>query len=102
MENYQEYLRGARLPDQAELGEREKAALLTCPVWGDMRIVQNNPNSYSVDKRTNPESSWVHVVDGGRALGGALLGKGITSAVPFCYGKSKPLILYCFCMENVV
>ncbi len=74
MENYQAYLRGAKLPDQKDLSEREKAALLTCPVWGDMRITQTNPNSFSIDKRTSPESSWLHVVDGGRALGGALLG----------------------------
>ena len=74
VDNYQDYLRGAKLPDKAQLKESERNALLTCPVWGDMRIVQNNPNSYSVDKRTNPESSWVHVVDGGRSLGGALLG----------------------------
>lgn len=73
-DNYQEYLRGAALPDKSELGDVEREALLTCPVWADMRIVQNNPNSYSVDKRTGPESSWVHVVDGGRSLGGALLG----------------------------
>lgn len=74
VDSYQDYLRGAKLPDKAQLKESERNALLTCPVWGDMRIVQNNPNSYSVDKRTNPESSWVHVVDGGRSLGGALLG----------------------------
>lgn len=74
MNNYQDYLRGAKLPDKAELKDNERAALLTCPVWGDMRISQTNPNSFSIDKRTSPESSWLHVVDGGRALGGALLG----------------------------
>ena len=74
VDSYQEYLRGARLPDASELSESERAALETCPVWGDMRLVQNNPNSYSISKRTSPESSWVHYVDGGRSLGGALLG----------------------------
>ena len=71
---YQDYLRGARLPNEAELSESERAALQTCPVWGDMRLVQNSSNGFSIDKRTSPESSWVHYVEGGRSLGGALLG----------------------------
>ena len=74
MNNYQEYLRGARLPNESELSESERAALQTCPIWGDARLVQNSSNGFSIDKRTTPESSWVHYVEGGRSLGGALLG----------------------------
>lgn len=73
-DSYGPYLRGERLPDLKDLKDNERAALLTCPVWGDMRLVQNNPNSFSIDKRTTARSSWVHVTDGGRSLGGALLG----------------------------
>jgi len=74
VENYQAYLRGAKLPDEADLSATERAALQTCPVWGDMRLVQTGSNGFTIDKRTSPESSWVHYVEGGRSLGGALLG----------------------------
>ncbi len=72
--NYKSYLQGKPLPAMDELSANEKAALLTCPVWGDMRLVQNSSNGFSIDKRTSAESSWLHVVEGGRSLGGALLG----------------------------
>ena len=74
VENYQEYLRGARLPNEEDLSESERAALLTCPVWGDMRLVQTGSNGFTIDKRTTEASSWVHYVEGTRSLGGALLG----------------------------
>ena len=74
VEKYQDYLRGGRLPNEADLSDSERAALQTCPVWGDARLVQNSSNGFSIDKRTTPESSWVHYVEGGRSLGGALLG----------------------------
>ena len=74
VENYQEYLRGARLPDEQQLSESERAALLTCPVWGDMRLVQAHSAGFYIDKRTTAASSWVRYVEGGRSLGGALLG----------------------------
>lgn len=73
-ENYAGYLRGERLPDAEDLSDSQRAALETCPVWADMRLVQESPNSFSMSKRTSPESSWVHYADGGRSLGGALLG----------------------------
>ena len=71
---YQEHLDGKRLPDLAAYSQAERAAIETCPLWGDMRLVQTGPGSFSLDKRTTPASSWVHYVDGGRSLGGALLG----------------------------
>ena len=73
-DNYQAYLRGGRLPDEEALSETERAALLTCPVWGDMRLVQNNSNGFIIEKRTSAESGWVRYVEGDRSLGGALLG----------------------------
>ncbi len=73
-ENYQEHLLGKKLPNEREMSETERAALQTCPIWGDMRLVQNSSNGFVVDKRTTPKSSWLHVTDGGRSLGGVLLG----------------------------
>lgn len=72
--SYEAYLQGAALPPMAELGDKERESLLTCPVWGDARLVQGGSNGFTIDKRTTAKSSWVHVVEGGRSLGGALLG----------------------------
>ena len=74
VDNYQGYLDGGRLPNRSELRQNELAALETCPVWGDMKLVQSGSNGFSIDKRTTAKSSWLHVTEGGRSMGGALLG----------------------------
>jgi hypothetical protein len=71
---YAEHLAGKPVPALAGFSERSRAAILTCPVWGDMRLLQTGPNGFSIDKRTQGSSSWLHVTDGYRSLGGALLG----------------------------
>ncbi len=74
-ENYNEYFYNAKkMPDLADLSESERESVLTCPIWGDMRLVQGSSNGFSVDKRTTSKSSWVHVTEGKRSIGGALLG----------------------------
>ena len=73
-DNYAGYLQGARLPDEEQLSESERAALQTCPVWGDMRLVQTGSNGFVLEKRTSAQSAWVRYVEGDRSLGGALLG----------------------------
>ena len=73
-ENYQEYLDGKRMPQLEQLSPAEQNGILTCPVWGDMRLMQNSSKGFSIDKRTSANSSWVHVTEGGRSIGGALLG----------------------------
>ena len=71
---YEEYLRGSRLPDEEALSETERAALQTCPIWGDMRLVQANSGGFVLEKRTSGQCAWVRYVEGKRSLGGALLG----------------------------
>lgn len=73
-ERYPAHLAGQKMPALAEFSERSRAAILTCPVWGDMRLSQPNSNGFSIDKRTQGSSSWLHVTDGRRSLGGVLLG----------------------------
>ena len=94
--NYPAYLKGSPLPDAGDLSASERAALETCPIWGDMRLVQDSPNAFSISKRTSPASSWVHYADGGRSLGGALLGD--TSGSVFVgirdFWQSSPSALY--------
>jgi len=70
---YQPELEGRRVPNLGALGERSRAALLTVPVWGDAKLTQVGPNSFSIYKRTTADGSWLHVTDGHRAQGLAVL-----------------------------
>ncbi|MBQ7214218.1 MAG: hypothetical protein IJS25_06780 [Bacteroidales bacterium] len=74
VDTYADHLDGKRMPDLAEYAENTRTAIESCPIWGDMRLLQTHPNGFSIDKRTSEAGSWVHVTDGGRSLGGALLG----------------------------
>ena len=64
---YEQYLSGKRQPNLAQMGNR--AAIESVAVYNDMKLTQVGPNSYAIDKRTTPASSWLHVTDGTRSLG---------------------------------
>ena len=71
---YAAHLGGERLPNFTALDERTQAALITVPIWNDARLTQLAPNSWSIAKRTaTAGSSWLHVNDGQRARGLAVL-----------------------------
>jgi len=71
---YEQHLAGQRVPALADLQARTRAALLSMPVWGDAKLTQPGPDGFSIYKRTTSASSWLHVTDGHRALGFAMLG----------------------------
>jgi hypothetical protein len=71
---YDPQLNGQRLPNLADLSAQARNALITVPIWGDARLSQSGPNSFSIEKRTTAASSWLHVMDGHRSLGLAVLG----------------------------
>ncbi len=71
---YAAHLGGERVPNLAEFDDRERGNILTMPVWGDARLTQVGPNGFSINKRTTAASSWLHVTDGHRARGLAVLG----------------------------
>lgn len=48
--------------------------ILNLASWDDYKLSQLNPNGFSVSKRTNSKSSWLHADDGKRASGLALVG----------------------------
>ena len=70
---YATHLAGQRVPNLADLDARSREAILTMPLWGDAKLTQLGPNNFSVSKRTTAEASWLHVNDGKRAQGLALL-----------------------------
>lgn len=71
---YAANLGGRRVPNLSGFNERSRNAILSVPVWNDARLTQVGPNGFSIDKRTTAASAWLHVTDGHRSLGLALLG----------------------------
>ena len=71
---YPAQLAGQRVPALTALDPRSRSAILTMPLWGDAKLTQLGPNSFSIHKRTTTAGSWLHVTDGHRARGLAVLG----------------------------
>ncbi|MEO6001896.1 MAG: Tat pathway signal sequence domain protein [Opitutus sp.] len=72
---YPAHLAGERVPDLAALTAQARNALLTVPVWSDAKLTQLGPNNFTISKRTAAASaSWLHVTDGHRAHGFAVMG----------------------------
>jgi hypothetical protein len=73
-EGYADHLAGKRVPGLADMEERSRNAAQSVAVYDAMKLTQPGPNSWSIHKRANAMSSWVHVTDGRRSLGLASLG----------------------------
>ncbi len=71
---YADQLAGRRTPNLADYDANTQSAITTCPIWNDTRLTQLGPNSFAISKRTTDGASWLHVTDGRRALGLAVLG----------------------------
>ena len=92
---YQTQLDGQRVPNLADLTQQSQNAILTVPVWGDAKLSQPGPNSFTIDKRTTAASSWLHVMDGHRSLGLAVLGDvsgGIAVGLKYFWQKNPASI----------
>ena len=73
VDHYAAHLAGQRVPNLADLDTRTRENILTVPVWADAKLTQLGPNNFSIFKRTSPDASWLHVTDGKRAQGLAVL-----------------------------
>lgn len=71
---YSKHLGGERVPNLAEFDADARRSLAEMPHWGDAKITQVGPNSFSLFKRTSEQGSWLHYTDGKRARGFAVLG----------------------------
>ncbi|PTX92575.1 Tat pathway signal sequence domain protein [Opitutus sp. ER46] len=71
---YPQHLAGQRVPNVADLEPRTRDALQTMPIWADAKLTQLSPNGWSIAKRTTSAASWLHVNDGRRSRGLALVG----------------------------
>lgn len=72
LREYAKHLEGKRMPNLDQLQSRN--ATETVAVYNDMKLTQLGPDSFSIDKRTTSKSSWLHVNNGNRSLGLAVLG----------------------------
>jgi hypothetical protein len=70
---YSAYLGGKRMPNLADYTPQQQTAIQSVPVWNNFKLTQLGPGSYSIDKQTTDKSSWLHVNNGHRAPGFAVL-----------------------------
>ena len=65
---------GKRIPNLSEMSAHDRQSFQDIAVWDTYKLSQLSPDSFSIDKRTNPKSSWLHFANGGRSRGLAYLG----------------------------
>ncbi|HEX3356203.1 MAG TPA: hypothetical protein VHS31_04395 [Tepidisphaeraceae bacterium] len=69
---YQQQVAGKQVPDAGQSQTRGNFAGMA--VWDAYKLVQITPDGYTIEKRTNPKSTWVRSAGGTRALGTAFVG----------------------------
>ena len=62
-------LAGRRVPAFAKFGAQGQVDINSAADWNDFRLSQLHPDGFAIEKRTNDQSSWVHVLDGHRSSG---------------------------------
>jgi hypothetical protein len=65
---------GKRIPNLSEMTPHDRKSFEDIAVWDTYKLSQLSPDSFSIDKRTNPKSSWLHFTNGSRSRGLAFLG----------------------------
>lgn len=69
---YARQIAGKPVPDLDTLPGKENVAMMA--VWNDYKLAQNSPDSFSIQKRTGSQSSWIQSAAGGRSPGLAFAG----------------------------
>lgn len=69
---YARQIAGQRVPNLEDLPD--KALIAEMPVWDAYRLVQISDGSWSIEKRTNPQSAWIHAASGSHSMGTAFFG----------------------------
>jgi hypothetical protein len=65
---------GKRIPNIDQYAAAQQQYIRDAAQWDDYKLTQVNPDGFTIEKRTQNKSSWLHVMDGHRALGSAFLG----------------------------
>jgi hypothetical protein len=73
-EAYADHLAGKRMPNLADYPPAARSAIESVAIYNDCKLTQLGPDGFAIAKRTQGQSSWLHVTNGRRALGLAVLG----------------------------
>jgi hypothetical protein len=71
---YPSQLAGQRVPNRAQMTRQGATMVSNWAVWDDFKLVQLNPDGFTIQKRTNPRSTWLFSAAGKRASGLAYVG----------------------------
>jgi hypothetical protein len=71
---YPAQLEGRRVPNRAQMSRQGVNMVSNWAVWDDFKLVQLNPDGFTVQKRTNPQSTWLFSAAGKRSSGYAFAG----------------------------
>src|SRR6185312_8304831 len=71
---YPAQLAGHRVPNRAQMDRHGLNMVNDWAVWNDFKLVQLNPSGFTVQKRTNPQSTWLASAAGKRSSGLAFVG----------------------------
>lgn len=69
---YASQIAGRHVPELKDLPEKAMVAQLAA--WDAFKLVQGSADSFSIQKRTNPRSSWINAAAGKRSPGLAFVG----------------------------
>ena len=72
---FPDQLAGKRVPNHDEFDRTNQGYIEDAADWSDYRLTQLHPNGYTIEKRTQDKSSWLHSTDGHRAMGLAFVGE---------------------------
>jgi hypothetical protein len=71
---YPAQVAGKRIPNAAQFSPAVQTYIRDIATWDDYKLTQANAHGFVIEKRTQAKSSWLHVIEGKRALGLAFLG----------------------------
>jgi YetA-like protein len=71
---YPAQLAGLRVPSRAQMNRQGLNMVNNWAVWDDFKLVQLNPDGFTIQKRTNPHSTWLFSAAGKRSSGMAFVG----------------------------
>jgi hypothetical protein len=71
---YPAQLAGLRVPNRAQMNRQGLNMVDNWAVWDDFKLVQLSPDGFTIQKRTNPQSTWLFSAAGKRASGLVFVG----------------------------
>lgn len=71
---YADQLAGKRVPNKATFDAAGQKLLTDLAIWDSYKLTQHGADGFVIQKRTNPQSCWLHAGDGKRASGLAFVG----------------------------